>query len=100
MVRSRILKPVPIFRSLSSLSQSWFNRSTLSYRAKLILAFAAVYIIWGSTFYGVHIALESFPPFLLSSLRMIIAGGTLAIYCVITRQTPATFNDIVKHATW
>lgn len=31
---------------------------------------------------------------------MIIAGGTLAIYCVITGQTPATFNDIAKHSLW
>src|SRR4051812_38410932 len=39
---------------------------------KVALAFAAIYIIWGSTFYAVSIALKSFPPFLLSTLRMLI----------------------------
>ncbi len=38
------------------------NEKTI-YQTKIIIAFAAIYIIWGSTFYGVMIALKSFPPF-------------------------------------
>jgi len=72
----------------------------VSYRLKLIIAFAAVYLIWGSTFFCVKLALDSFPPFLLSSLRLLIAGGSLAIYCSITRQAPPKLNDIQKNAFW
>jgi len=41
------------------------------------LALIAVYVIWGSTYLAVHIALESFPPFLMSGIRFLLAGGLL-----------------------
>ncbi|MBI4417527.1 MAG: drug/metabolite exporter YedA [Ignavibacteriales bacterium] len=43
-------------------------------RAKIITAFAAVYIIWGSTYLGIRFAVESIPPFLMAGTRFIIAG--------------------------
>jgi drug/metabolite transporter (DMT)-like permease len=42
-----------------------------------ICAFAAIYVIWGSTYLGIRIAVETMPPFLMSSARFIIAGGVL-----------------------
>lgn len=65
---------------------------------RIILAFAAIYIIWGSTFYAVHIALQSFPPFLLSSLRFLIAGIVLLLYCIIKREPLPSAIDIRKNA--
>ncbi len=38
------------------------------------LALAALYVIWGSTYLGIHFALESYPPFLLAGLRFLCAG--------------------------
>jgi drug/metabolite transporter (DMT)-like permease len=70
----------------------------VSYRLKLIIAFAAVYLIWGSTFFGVQVALKSFPPFFLSALRIIIAGVALSIYCILTKQEHPSWKDIGKHA--
>src|SRR5690349_10532387 len=72
--------------------------SNLSHQTKLILAFAAIYIIWGSTFFGVHLALKSFPPFLLSALRLLIAGIALAGYCALRREPFPSQVDIQKHA--
>lgn len=46
-------------------------------RSSLILGFAAIYLIWGSTYLGIRIALETMPPFLMAGLRFIIAGGLL-----------------------
>ncbi len=43
-------------------------------RGKVIAALAAVYFIWGSTYLAVAIALESFPPFILSASWAIIPG--------------------------
>jgi drug/metabolite transporter (DMT)-like permease len=70
----------------------------MSHRSKLILAFAAIYIIWGSTFFGVHLALKSFPPFLLSALRLLIAGIALTLYCAWRREPFPSRIEIQKHA--
>ena len=68
-----------------------------SYKLKLFLAFGAIYIIWGSTFFGVHVALKSFPPFLLSALRLLIAGIALLIFCVLKKEKAAGWADIKKN---
>jgi drug/metabolite transporter (DMT)-like permease len=41
---------------------------------KLIAAFAAVYIIWGSTYLAIRFAIETLPPFLMAGIRFILAG--------------------------
>lgn len=43
-------------------------------RLLLILSFAAVYLIWGSTYLGIKIAIETLPPFLMAATRFVIAG--------------------------
>ena len=40
----------------------------------LLLAFAAVYILWGSTFFAIRIGIESFPPLVLAGLRHLSVG--------------------------
>ena len=51
-------------------------------------ALVAVYFIWGSTYLAIRFGLEGFPPFLLSAIRFLIAGGIL--YTVLRlRGTPA-----------
>lgn len=51
--------------------------STSPSRSALILAFAAIYLIWGSTYLGIRIAIETMPPFLMGGARFILAGGVL-----------------------
>lgn len=46
-------------------------------RGKLIAAFAAVYIIWGSTYLAIRFAIETMPPFLMAGVRFLIAGGLI-----------------------
>ena len=46
-------------------------------RAKIILAFAAVYIIWGSTYLGIRYAIETLPGFLMAGTRFFLAGAIL-----------------------
>ncbi|MGH7957042.1 MAG: EamA family transporter [Opitutaceae bacterium] len=48
-------------------------------RAALVLAFAAIYMIWGSTYLGIRVAIESMPPFLMASARFIVAGAILFV---------------------
>src|SRR4030095_1995395 len=40
----------------------------------VIIAFAALYLIWGSTFLGIRFAIETIPPFLMAGARFLIAG--------------------------
>ncbi len=46
-------------------------------RTALLLGFAAIYIIWGSTYLGIRIAVETMPPFLMAGVRFLVAGGAL-----------------------
>jgi len=41
------------------------------------LALIGVYLIWGSTYYGLRVALSGFPPFALAAIRFSIAGTLL-----------------------
>src|SRR5215470_17705626 len=40
----------------------------------VLLAFLAVYVVWGSTYLGMRIGIESFPPLLLAGTRHLITG--------------------------
>ena len=44
------------------------------------LAWIAVCLIWGTTYLGIRISLESIPPALMGGLRWTIAGGVLALF--------------------
>lgn len=43
----------------------------------LIAAFAAVYLIWGSTYLAIKYAIETMPTFLMAGVRFLVAGGIL-----------------------
>lgn len=43
----------------------------------LVIAFAVIYVVWGSTYLGMAIAIETMPPFLMAATRFIIAGTLL-----------------------
>ncbi|MDQ6648245.1 MAG: drug/metabolite exporter YedA [Pseudomonadota bacterium] len=46
-------------------------------RLLIPLGLLALYVIWGSTYLGIRIALESYPPFLLAGIRFLCAGIAL-----------------------
>lgn len=48
--------------------------------SKVIAAFAAIYIIWGSTYLGIRFVVETMPPFLTSGVRFLIAGSILFLW--------------------
>jgi drug/metabolite transporter (DMT)-like permease len=45
---------------------------------KIVLAFAIIYFVWGSTFLAIRVGVQEVPPFLLAALRFSVAG--LALY--------------------
>jgi drug/metabolite transporter (DMT)-like permease len=46
-------------------------------RISIILAFAALYLIWGSTYLGILFAIQSIPPFLMAGARFFLAGAIM-----------------------
>lgn len=48
-------------------------------RVPLLSAFAAVYLIWGSTYLGIRYAVESIPPLLMAGSRFAVAGAVLLL---------------------
>ncbi|MDB4916426.1 MAG: protein of unknown function transrane [Gemmatimonadetes bacterium] len=51
-----------------------------SMRSRLIAAFAAVYIIWGSTYLAIRFAVETLPPLLMAGARFVMAGLILLAF--------------------
>src|SRR5438876_12420878 len=50
----------------------------------IIVAFAALYLIWGSTYLGIRFAIETIPPFLMAGTRFLLAG--LIMYAIARSQ--------------
>jgi len=55
--------------------------------ARILLAFAAVYLIWGSTYLAIRFAVETIPPLFMAGCRFVMAGATLYL---LTRARGAT----------
>jgi drug/metabolite transporter (DMT)-like permease len=53
-------------------------------RVRLLLAFAAIYVLWGSTYLAIRLAVETLPPFLMAGTRFLAAGALL--YAVASRR--------------
>jgi len=47
------------------------------FQLRIVLAFAAIYTIWGSTYLAIRFAVETIPPFLMAGMRFTIAGGIM-----------------------
>lgn len=47
----------------------------------IIAALAAVYLVWGSTYLAIRVAVEAYPPFLMGAMRMGAAG--VLMYAVL-----------------
>ncbi|HEX2629551.1 MAG TPA: EamA family transporter [Chitinophagaceae bacterium] len=62
----------------------------------IIAAFAALYLIWGSTYIAIRIALESIPPFLMAGSRFFIAGVLLYLWCRFRGQPTPSPKSFLK----
>jgi drug/metabolite transporter (DMT)-like permease len=45
--------------------------------AHVVTAFAAIYVLWGGSYVGVGLAVETLPPFFMMAVRCLIAGAVL-----------------------
>jgi drug/metabolite transporter (DMT)-like permease len=56
-------------------------------RWKILLAFAIIYFVWGSTFLCIRIGVRELPPFLFAALRFTVAGGVLFLWMLAKDKT-------------
>src|ERR1700757_464355 len=58
-------------------------------RSMLLVAFAAVYILWGSTYFFIRIGVETIPPFVLAGIRHIAIGLVFyPLFCFQSKKKP------------
>ena len=62
-------------------------------RGALIAGFATIYLVWGSTYLGIRVAVESLPPFLMASFRFLVAGGALLAWLRLRGQPWPTLEQ-------
>jgi len=78
-------------------SAAGVRRVDISRRFKVVLAFALVYVFWGSTYLGIRVAVERVPPILMAGVRFSAAGVLLLVYCALTgRQLATTREQFLK----
>jgi drug/metabolite transporter (DMT)-like permease len=60
----------------------------------VVVAFAIVYVVWGSTYFFVQVALEGFPPFLLGALRFFAAAALMLVWSLFRRENLFSVRQI------
>ena len=61
--------------------------------ARVVLAFAAIYVLWGGTFLAIRVAVLELPPLFASGVRFLIAGSTLYILMRSRGHTTPTVQE-------
>jgi len=62
-------------------------------RLAIVGAFAAVYLLWGSTYLAIRFAIETLPPFTMAGVRFLVAGAPLYIWTLWrTRERPSLLH--------
>jgi drug/metabolite transporter (DMT)-like permease len=64
----------------------------------VIISFATVYIVWGSTYFFILLSLKGFPPMLLGAFRFIIAGAIMLLWSLLRREKIWISKDISRSA--
>ena len=70
---------------------------TVPGQGTILAAFAAIYLIWGSTYIAILAGLHTIPPFLLSGIRFSTAGAILLAWRLAQGERPA-IQPTLQHA--
>jgi len=64
-------------------------------KINILIAYFLIYVVWGSTYYFIGVALKGFPPFLLGALRFTMAGLVLLGICYF-RKEPVFKKSLIQ----
>ena len=70
----------------------------MNFQWKIILAFSAIYIIWGSTYLAILFVIEDIPPLLMSGLRFLVAGIILYGWCLWKGEKIPDYSSFLKNS--
>jgi drug/metabolite transporter (DMT)-like permease len=59
-------------------------------KAWIIAGLLVVYLVWGSTYLAIRVAVETMPPFLMAGVRFLVAGVVMALVLVAMKRFQAT----------
>jgi drug/metabolite transporter (DMT)-like permease len=62
--------------------------------ALIIIAFATVYLVWGSTYFFIQVALKHFPPMIMGAFRFLTAGTLLMGWSLFKGENIGTWRQI------
>ena len=52
----------------------------------VVVAFAIVYIVWGSTYFFIRMAVAHIPPMMVGVLRFLLSGVLMLLWCLFTKE--------------
>lgn len=64
-------------------------------KLNIIIAYFLIYVVWGSTYYFIGVALKGLPPFLLGAFRFTAAGFLLLLWCMYKGE-PVFKKSLIK----
>ena len=64
-------------------------------KISIVAAYFLIYVVWGSTYYFIGVALKGLPPFLLGAIRFSFAGLILLGWCLL-RGEPVFRKNLIK----
>jgi drug/metabolite transporter (DMT)-like permease len=70
-----------------------FSDKTLSW-----MAFGAVALFWGTTFYAIRVGVQTMPPFLMAAIRQFSAGAIIVGYFMFKGNAWPSFNEFKRYA--
>jgi len=70
----------------------------VKFQWKIKLAFAAIYVIWGSTYLAILWVISDIPPILMSGIRFSTAGTILYGWCLWKGEKLPNYNSFAKNA--
>lgn len=73
------------------------TETTAPSQGMILAAFAAIYLIWGSTYIAILAGLHTIPPFLLSGIRFTAAGAILLLWRLAQGERPPV-QPALQHA--
>ncbi|MGO9323696.1 MAG: EamA family transporter [Terracidiphilus sp.] len=62
-------------------------------RWKFFLAFAIIYLVWGSTFFAIRVGVSELPPFLFCAMRFLAAGLLVFLWAIAHGERGPTMRQ-------
>ena len=72
------------------------NRIVMKQNWKVIVAFAVIYLVWGTTYLAILFAIKDIPPLLMSAMRFLLAGIVLYIFCLVKNERHPDYISFLK----